>query len=128
MKYLNIKLSHNKNIIKRNILPAIQIKTKQLLLSKKYKYMLDYLNIKRTDSTINDISKLWIVTETKEAYIIKIESNLIIKNMKSDELCNLINDGNLEVQGTHLFDEAVNYVKRNFNLFLMAGGDLFNEK
>lgn len=126
MKRINLNKEYDIGIIRRNIMPVMQLLTRDKLMSESCKLMLQYLSINKISEFARDVSNLWVCTKTKGGITIRIDTNKVILNMNSLNLCNIINDGNIEVRGTGVFDDVIDYVKDNFRLLIIFGSNFKN--
>ena len=66
-----------------------------------------------------------MVNKRGSQYIVTIDSNAKINGVAISSLIRLIDYGNLEMKGVHLFDSSFEYVSRRINVFyglyLMGG-------
>ena len=102
------------------LIPQFIIKRVREKLNKnKYQAMQEYLQ-ENYDVSIDDIItqlaiKGFSYSKVKDLLIVRIDDN--IKEEKSQEklsmFVRLINYGNLQIRGTHLIEDTINYIKSN---------------
>lgn len=87
-------------------------------------YLLDEYKITVKD-ILDEIKGNILVSKSGDKYNVFVDNNIKMGELFVDNLMRLVDNGNMEIKGLHLFDTAFKYVEKRIDIFYnyyMKGG------